>query len=915
VIRPETRSPADAHACWHALPAGDVLGQLGVSRARGLSPAEAAERIARHGPNSLPAPERRSPLARFLLQFHNVLIYVLIAAAVVTLVLGQWVDSAVIFGVVVINAIIGFVQEGKAERALDAIRGMLSPCAQVLREGRRQSLPAAQLVPGDIVFLVSGDRVPADLRLVELRSLRIEEAALTGESVPVEKSCDPVGTDALLGDRSSMAFAGTLVTYGQGTGVVTATGLATEIGRISAMLADVATLETPLTRRMAVFGRWLTVAILALAGGSFAFGTLLRNYTATEMFMAAVGLAVAAIPEGLPAILTITLAIGVQQMARRRAIVRRLPAVETLGSVTVICSDKTGTLTRNEMTVQRVATSTATFDVSGAGYEPVGALTLDGAEPTGTQRRALEEIARAALLCNDATVRRGDDGRWSMTGDPTEGALITLALKTGLEEDFEREAWPREDIIPFESEHRFMATLNHDHRGRAEVFLKGAPERVLDLCADERRDGGLAPIDREGWQRRAHELAEAGMRLLALAARPASPPPASLSFPDVERGGFTLLALVGIADPPRPEAIEAVARCRRAGIRVAMITGDHVVTARAIGAQLGLADRLEAVSGHEVEALSDEDLREMVGRVSIVARASPEHKLRLVTALQARGEVVAMTGDGVNDAPALKRADVGVAMGVSGTEAAKEAAEMVLADDNFASIAAAVEEGRTVYDNIRKAIAFILPTNIGQAGLLVVAIVLGITFPITPVQILWVNMVTAVTLALAVAFERAEPDVMERPPRDPRERLLNGFLLWRVFFVGALLVAGSLVLFLRALEHGDSLAAARTVAINALVMGEIVYLFNVRQLTASILNRAGLLGNPKALAAVAAMVALQAAFVYVPFMQNVFHTAPLTLQDWRDIAGFGVAVLLVVEAEKWIVRRRSARRGRMNGAS
>ncbi len=914
MMSPETRRPDAAPAAWHALPAGDALGQFGVERARGLTPAEVAERIARYGPNSLPAAERRGPLARFLLQFHNVLIYVLIAAAVVTLLLGQWVDSAVIFGVVVINAIIGFVQEGKAEKALDAIRGMLSPCAQVLRDGRRQPVPAEQLVPGDIVFLASGDRVPADLRIVELRSLRIEEAALTGESVPVEKSCDPVAADALLGDRSSMAFAGTLVTYGQGAGVVTATGSATEIGRISAMLADVATLETPLTRRMAVFGRWLTVAILALAGGSFAFGTLLRDYTAVEMFMAAVGLAVAAIPEGLPAILTITLAIGVQQMAGRRAIVRRLPAVETLGSVTVICSDKTGTLTRNEMTVQRVATSGAVFEVSGAGYEPVGAFTLDGAEPSEVQRRAIEEIARAALLCNDATVRRGDDGSWSMTGDPTEGALITLALKAGLEEDFEREAWPREDVIPFESEHRFMATLNHDHKGQAAVFLKGAPERVLDLCADERNDGGCVPLDRGAWQRHAQELAEAGMRLLALATRPAVPPPASLSFPDVERGGFTLLALVGIADPPRPEAIEAVARCRRAGIRVAMITGDHVVTARAIGAQLGLADRLEAVSGHEVEALSDDDLRELVGRVSIVARASPEHKLRLVTALQARGEVVAMTGDGVNDAPALKRADVGVAMGVSGTEAAKEAAEMVLADDNFASIAAAVEEGRTVYDNIRKAIAFILPTNVGQAGLLVVAIVMGITLPITPVQILWVNMVTAVTLALAVAFERAEPDVMERPPRDPQERLLTGFLLWRVFFVGAVLVAGSLVLFLRALDHGDSLEAARTVAINALVMGEIVYLFNVRQLTASILNRAGFLGNPKALAAVAAMVALQAAFVYFPPMQGLFQTAPLTLQDWRDIAGFGVAVLLVVEAEKWIVRRLQAGRVQGSGA-
>ncbi len=901
--RPVTGSPGESLPRWHAVEASEAVERLEASRTRGLSQAQAEERRTRFGPNRLPGPERRGPLARLLAQFHNVLIYVLIAAAIVTLLLGQWVDSAVIFGVVVINALIGYVQEGKAEAALDAIRCMLSPCAQVLRDGRRRSLPAEELVPGDIVFLAAGDRVPADLRLVELRSLRVEEAALTGESVPVEKALNAVAPDALVGDRACMAFAGTLVTYGHGVGVVTATGLATEIGRISALLAGVGVLQTPLTRRMAVFGRWLTAAILALASGSFAFGTLVRDYTAAEMFMAAVGLAVAAIPEGLPAIMTITLAIGVQQMARRRAIVRRLPAVETLGSVTVICSDKTGTLTRNEMTVQRVATPCHEIDVAGVGYEPAGAFTEGGAELAAGARLALDEVARAALLCNDATLRRGDEGGWTLNGDPTEGALVTLALKAGLDEDFEREAWPRLDAIPFESENRFMATLNRDHRGHVVSLLKGAPERVLELCADERRDGHCAPLEAEAWQRRAETTAAAGMRLLALASRQEPSSATGLSFADVERGGFTLLALVGIADPPRPEAIEAVARCRSAGIRVAMITGDHAATARAIGEQLGLADRPGVLTGHEIERLSDDELREAAGRVSIFARASPEHKLRLVTALQASGQVVSMTGDGVNDAPALKRADVGVAMGVSGTEAAKEAAEMVLADDNFATIAAAVEEGRTVYDNIRKSIAFILPTNMGEAGLIVVAIGLGITLPMTPVQILWVNTVTAVTLALAVAFERAEADVMDRPPRDPREPLLTRFLIWRVLFVGTLLVIGSMALFMRALDLGASLEAARTVAINALVMGEAVYLFNVRKLTAGILDRAGFLGNPKALAAVAAIAVLQAALVYAPPMQQVFHTAPLSAAQWGEIAGFGAVVLLAVEAEKWLVRR------------
>jgi magnesium-transporting ATPase (P-type) len=892
--------PPTAPTAWHAEPALAVLAAVGSTRA-GLASAEAARRLAEVGRNLLPPPRRRGPLERFLRQFHNLLIYVLLAAGAVTALLGHWVDTGVIVGVVVVNAVIGFLQEGKAERALEAIRGMLSLHARVLRDGHRREVPAEELVPGDIVVLASGDKVPADLRLLEVRSLRIDEAVLTGESVPVEKGLDPVPPGALLGDRACMAFSGTLVTYGQGVGVVTATGAGTEIGRISALLAGVEELTTPLLRQMAVFAQWLTWAILAIAAFAFGFGTLLRGYTAAEMFLAAVGLAVAAIPEGLPAIMTITLAIGVQRMARRNAIIRRLPAVETLGSVTVICSDKTGTLTRNEMTAQQVLTSDATFQVSGAGYAPHGGFVLDGRDAPVAEHPELIDIGRIASLCNDASLH-ADGGEWHLNGDPTEGALVTLAMKAGLDPAFEREALPRTDAIPFESEHRFMASLHHDHAGNAIVFLKGAPEVVLGFCAWERRVGEAAPLHRALWLQRADAAAAAGMRLIAIAMR-LEGQRRVLTFADVEAGDFTLLAVVGIADPPRDEAIDAVAACRSAGIGVKMITGDHAGTAQSIGARLGLGEQLHVVTGAELEALDDASLAAVAERAQVFARASPEHKLRLVQALQSSGAVVAMTGDGVNDAPALKRADVGVAMGRKGTEAAKEAAEMVLADDNFASIVAAVEEGRTVYDNLRKAIVFILPTNGGEAGMVLVAILLGLVLPITPAQILWVNMITAVTLALAIAFERPEADIMTRAPRDPRAPLLSGFLLWRIAFVSALLVTGSLGMFLWEQARGVSLETARTAAVNVLVMGEIVYLFNCRHLRRSVLNREGLLGNRFVLFAVGLLIVFQLLFTYLPVVQGLFGTAALDLSAWARITTFGLAMFLIVEAEKQLMRR------------
>ncbi|HXU93913.1 MAG TPA: cation-transporting P-type ATPase [Gallionella sp.] len=869
----------------------------------GLTLEEAARRLQRHGPNRLPAAPHDNLAVRFARQFNNVLIYVLLVSATITALLDHWVDCGVILGVVLINAVIGVLQEGKAERAMDAIRNMLSPTATVLRDGRRREIPAEQVVPGDVVLLASGDKVPADLRLVEARQLRVEEAALTGESEAVEKNLAAVNEKTVIADRRCMAYSGTLVVYGQARGVAVATGAATEIGHISSLISAVDRLETPLLRQMARFGQQLTVAILLLAVVTFIFGVWVRNYGWSEMFFAAVGLAVAAIPEGLPAIMTIVLAFGVQRMARRKAIIRRLPAVEALGSVTVICSDKTGTLTKNEMTVQRIITAGKAFEVSGSGYAPRGGFAIDGREVSVGAYPELLELGRAALLCNDAALHH-DDGEWVVEGDPTEGALLTLAAKTGLDLTFEREALPRTDLIPFESQHRFMATLHHDREGHGFIFLKGAPEQVMEVCAAERTDGEDRPLHHGWWQQAMQDAARQGFRLLAVAMRPTADTQRNLDFADMG-SGFALLGVFAIADPPREEAIRAVAHCKTAGIHVKMITGDHLDTARAIGARFGLSTE-HVLSGADIERMSAEELRRAVTEAEIFARASPEHKLALVQALQANGEVVAMTGDGVNDAPALKRADVGVAMGHKGTEAAKEAAEMVLADDNFATIAAAVEEGRTVYDNLKKSIVFVLPTNGGEAAVIIAAILLGVTLPITPVQILWVNMVTAITLSLALAFEPSESGVMRRPPRAPSEPLLNGFLLWRILFVSLLMVAGSLGFFLWEQTRGASVEAARTVAVNALVMGEIFYLFNCRFLLAPCWNWSGFTRSRPVLVSILCVAALQAMFTYAPLFQKMFGTVALDTAAWWHILLFGLLLFLIVETEKaWIRRRRA----------
>ncbi|HEB82088.1 MAG TPA: cation-transporting P-type ATPase [Gammaproteobacteria bacterium] len=887
---------------WHVESITTVLDLLETTE-QGLSAEEAGARLEKYGPNRLPEAETRGPLVRFFCQFHNVLIYVLIAASAITAMLGHWVDAGVILGVVLVNAIIGFVQEGKAENALKAIRQMLSPVAMVLRDGRKITLPAEDLVPGDVVLLQSGDKVPADLRLFRVKGLQIQEAVLTGESIAVEKNTDPVVREAVIGDRRCLAFSGTLVTHGQGAGVVIATGAQTEIGHISTLVTEVESLTTPLLRQMAQFGRWLTMAILAIAAITFAFGYLVRDYAAAEMFLAAVSLAVAAIPEGLPAIMTVTLAIGVQRMARRNAIIRRLPAVETLGAVTVICSDKTGTLTRNEMTVSAISTTDSVFELSGTGYDPHGALSESGMDINPEDKPVLLQTIRGAVLCNDASVER-EDGEWRVNGDPMEGALLIAGLKAGLDIDTQIRQYPRTDLIPFESEYRFMATLHHSHAGDAFIFVKGAPERVLEMCSRQKTATGEEPLDRGYWLKRIEEMAQKGQRVLAIAIKPVDYEQTELKFSDVEND-LLMLGMFGFIDPPREEAIDSVNACLQAGIRVKMITGDHGATARAIARQIRLVNADDVLSGQELDAMSEEELRKRVQHVDIYARVSPEHKLLLVKLMQEQKLIVAMTGDGVNDAPALKRADVGIAMGRNGTEAAKEAAEMVLADDNFASIAHAVEEGRTVYDNLKKAILFILPTNGGEALIILAAIVLGFHhLPLTPVQILWVNMVTAVTLALSLAFEPPEKNVMQRAPREANEPLLTSYLVWRIAFVSLILMAGTFGLFLWEMDRGMSIEHARTVAVNTLVVFEIFYLFNSRYIKDSIFNMAGLTGNRYVLIAAAILLLFQMGFTYFEPMQILFGTAALDMDIWLRIVLVSSTVLFLVELEKYFVRRR-----------
>jgi calcium-translocating P-type ATPase len=841
---------------WHARPAAEALERL-QAPAHGLTGEEAQRRLAAHGPNELPPAERRHPLARLLAQFNNALIYFLLAAALGAAVLGHFVDAAVILAVVALNALVGFLQEGKAEAALDAMRRMISPKASVLRGGRRATVAAGELVPGDLVILEAGDRVPADLRLVHARGLLIDEALLTGESIAAQKKEQPAPAQASLGDRHSMAYSGTLVAAGQGHGVVVATGRGTQIGRISTLLEEVEQLTTPLLRQINRFGRRFTAIAIAGAALVFLFAVFARDYAWLEALIAVVALAVSVVPEGLPAVITITLAIGVQRMARRNAVIRRLPAVETLGATSVICSDKTGTLTRNEMSAERIA--------------------------------APDEAAllRCAVLCNDALLVQ-KAGAWAVEGDPMEGALLAAARRAGLEPPTLRAGWPRLDEVPFDAQYRFMATLNAGAAGEKLIFVKGAPEVVLALCAPDAQ-----------WDARIAEAAAEGERVLGFAFKRFSGERLSLET----IGGLQFLGIVGFIDPPREEAMKAIAECRSAGIAVKMITGDHAATAGAIARKLGLSDRNVVLTGGQLDRLSDDELAARVGAVDVFARTSPEHKLRIVRALQAGGHVVAMTGDGVNDAPALKQADVGVAMGIKGTEASKEAAGMVLLDDNFASIVNAVHEGRTVYDNIQKVIAWTLPTNGGEVAIVVIAIFANMVLPMSAVQILWVNLVLEGTLGLVLAFEPPEPGVMDRPPRRADAPLLGPYLIWRVVLASSLFAGIVLAVFHYALAQGRDLETARTLVVNAIVVLEIFYLFNVRFLRVHSFTWRAALGTPAVLAAIGVLVAAQLAFTYAPFMHQWFGSRPIALADAAMLVLIGLALLAFLEAEKALMRR------------
>jgi magnesium-transporting ATPase (P-type) len=892
--------PGSEAVAWHAIPAGQVVGRLETDTATGLGAAEASRRLSQYGPNRLPEGKQRGPLMRFLAQLNNILVYVLLGAGFVKLMVGLWLDAAVILGVVIINSLLGFLQEGKAEKALDSIRSLLSAEARVVRGGETRLVTAEDVVPGDVVLLESGDRIPADLRLVDVKNLRTEEAALTGESVPIDKTTRAVAANATVGDREGMAFSGTLVSSGRGTGVVVATGSNTELGRINQLMAGVSALDTPLLRQIKKFGYAITAVIAVVTVLVFAYGRWVRGMDFVSIFQAVVSIAVSVIPEGLPALITVTLAIGVQRMAQRNAIIRRLPAVETLGSVSRICSDKTGTLTLMEMMVVSAVTADAAYKVTGQGYAPEGEVLKDGV-PAG-QDQVLGLMGRVSMLCNDAEIRR-EDGGWKVEGDPTEGALYPFANKLGLERQTEQTAYQRIDAIPFESEHRFMATLHKDAGGKEFLLVKGAPEVILDHCDRQATaDSDAAPIDRGRFERASDELAAQGERVLALAWLPDPAVDAGNLGPEDLPKKLVLLGLIGLLDPPRTEAIEAVSECHAGGIRVTMITGDHKITAAAIAKMLGIGDGRTAITGAEIEAMDTATLQEQVRDVDVFARASPEHKLRLVKAIQANQQIVAMTGDGVNDAPSLKKADVGVAMGIKGTEVTKEAAEMVLADDNFASITAAVREGRTVYNNIEKAILFMLPTNVAQALVIMVAILVGFTAPITAPQILWVNMVTSVALGLVISFEPHELDVMHRLPRTVDRPILDVFGVWRVIFVGLALLALTLWAFFWMKSNGASDELARAVAVNALVIGQVFYLLNSRYKLDSSLSLKAHIGNKYLAMGIAAVIILQLLFTYAPPFETLFETEAIPLSVWPRLVIGGLVFFLVVEAEKLILR-------------
>ncbi|HCR2107941.1 cation-transporting P-type ATPase [Enterobacter asburiae] len=868
------------------------------STLEGLSGTEASARLQRHGENALPQKKGKPAWLRFLAHFNDVLIYVLLVAALLKLFMGHWVDMFVILGVAIINALIGHIQDSNAEKSLQSIRNMLSSEAVVVRQGNHETIPTTALVPGDIVVIRAGDRIPADLRVIEAHNLRVEEAILTGESTVVEKNSDALSGELPLGDRYNLLYSGTTVSSGGGKGVVVATGGETELGHINQMMSDIEKHRTPLMVQMDKLGKTIFITILVMMVALFVFSLLFRDMPVSELVLSLISLAVAAVPEGLPAIISIILSLGVQAMARRKAIIRKLPTVETLGAMTVICSDKTGTLTMNEMTVKAVITADTTYRVEGDSYEPVGNIhPVDDPTPVSvTQGSLLERYLRTIDLCNDSQLIKDEQGLWKITGGPTEGALKVLAAKIPLPPlDTEMRS-----KIPFDSQYKYMSTLYR--LGDEEVILiTGAPDVLFRLCQYQQTNDGLQPFDQPYWEGKIEEYAREGLRMVAAAWKPAREGQRELDHPDLH-DGVILLGIAGMMDPPRPEAITAIADCLQAGIRVKMITGDHPQTAMSIGQMLGIGNAASAVTGRELEAMDDRQLSDAAQQYDIFARTSPEDKFRLVQALQSKQEVVGMTGDGVNDAPALKRADVGIAMGIKGTEVTKEAADMVLTDDNFATIASAVHEGRRVYDNLKKTILFVIPSNIAQALLIIIALLAGNLIPLTPVLILWMNMATSATLSFGLAFEAGEKDIMNRPPRKANLHVMDGYAIWRVVFVGLMIAISAFVLEAWLQPRGYSAEFIRTVLLQTLVTAQWFYMLNCRVNDGFSLSK-GLLANKGIWIVSGVLLALQLLIIYAPFMQMLFGTEALPFRYWVITFLIGFVMFLIVEAEKVLTRR------------
>lgn len=881
----------------YQLSVDEVLNNL-QSQSSGLTQNEASARLARDGANALPEKAGKPAWLRFLTHFHDVLIYVLIAAAALTAIMGHWVDTAVILGVAVINALIGHVQENNAEKSLKGIRNMLSSAAVVIRNGQHETAPTTELVVGDIVVLRAGDRIPADLRVMEAHNLRVEEAILTGESTVVDKTAEALEGELPLGDRKNLLFSGTTLSAGAGLGVVIATGEATELGHINQMMTAIEKHRTPLLVQMDKLGKAIFSLILAMMVGLFIFSLLLRDMPMGELLLSLISLAVAAVPEGLPAIISIILSLGIQTMARKRAIIRKLPTVETLGAMSVICSDKTGTLTMNEMTVKAIITADKNYRVQGNSYEPTGEILVENDATTAEMRpgSVLETYLRTIDLCNDSQLMRNEQGHWGITGGPTEGALKVLAAKANL---------PAIDTelrskIPFDSQYKYMAT--HFRIGQDErVLVTGAPDVLFKLCQQQQTATGTEAFTQAHWEAEIARYAKEGLRMVAAAWKPTRADAGTLTH-DCLSDGLIFLGIAGMMDPPRPEAIDAIGACQQAGIRVKMITGDHPQTAMSIGGMLGIHNSAHAMTGYELEQMDDTALAEAAVTYDIFARTSPEHKLRLVKALQNKGEIVGMTGDGVNDAPALKQADVGIAMGIKGTEVTKEAADMVLTDDNFATIASAVQEGRRVYDNLKKTILFIMPTNLAQGLLIIVALLAGNLMPLTPVLILWMNMATSATLSFGLAFEAGERNIMRRPPRRPHENVMDGFAIWRVGFVGTLIAASAFMLEAWLQPRGHSPEFIRTVLLQTLVTAQWVYMLNCRVSDGFSLGR-GLLMNKGIWLVSGILLLLQLAIIYVPFLQMMFGTEALPLRYWGITLAIGVALFLIVEIEKPLTRK------------